>query len=108
MRSVIVNVRTTAASRFTSPGPLIINIASMLSFFGGPRVPAYSASKGGIVQLTKSLAVAWAADQIRVNAVAPGWISTPLTQALQNDEARSAELVGRTPLARWGKAEEVA
>jgi NAD(P)-dependent dehydrogenase (short-subunit alcohol dehydrogenase family) len=86
----------------------IINIASMLSFFGGPRVPAYSASKGGIVQLTRSLAVAWAADSIRVNAVAPGWIATPLTQALQDDPKRSAELVSRTPLARWGQPEEIA
>jgi NAD(P)-dependent dehydrogenase (short-subunit alcohol dehydrogenase family) len=80
----------------------------MLSFFGGPRVPAYSASKGGIVQLTRSLAVAWAPDHIRVNAVAPGWIATPLTQALQNDSVRSAQLVSRTPMARWGRAEEVA
>ncbi len=86
----------------------IVNIASMLSFFGGPRVPAYSASKGGIVQLTRSLAVAWASDRIRVNAVAPGWIATPLTQALQNDASRSAELVSRTPLGRWGRPQEVA
>jgi 2-dehydro-3-deoxy-D-gluconate 5-dehydrogenase len=86
----------------------IINIASMLSFFGGARVPGYSASKGGIVQLTRSLAVAWAADKIRVNAVAPGWIATPLTQALQDDPKRSSELVSRTPLARWGRPEEVA
>jgi len=86
----------------------IVNIASMLSFFGGGRAPAYSASKGGIVQLTRSLAVAWAADHIRVNAVAPGWISTPLTRALQTDTARSAELVSRTPLGRWGRPEEVA
>jgi NAD(P)-dependent dehydrogenase (short-subunit alcohol dehydrogenase family) len=89
-------------------GGSIINIASMLSFFGGGRVPAYSASKGGIVQLTRSLAIAWAADHIRVNAVAPGWISTPLTQALQNDAKRSAELVSRTPIGRWGRPEEVA
>lgn len=89
-------------------GGSIINIASMLSFFGGSRVPAYSASKGGIVQLTRSLAIAWAADRIRVNAVAPGWISTPLTQSLQNDSVRSAELVSRTPLRRWGRPEEVA
>lgn len=85
----------------------IVNIASMLSFFGGGRVPAYSASKGGIVQLTRSLAIAWAPDHIRVNAVAPGWISTPLTQQLQNDPRRSTELVSRTPMGRWGRPEEV-
>lgn len=86
----------------------IVNIASMLTFFGGPRVPAYSASKGAIAQLTKSLAVAWAGEGIRVNAVAPGWIATPLTSELQKDQTRSAGLLGRTPMARWGKPEEIA
>lgn len=86
----------------------IVNTASMLSFFGGGLVPAYSASKGGIAQLTKSLAIAWAAEGIRVNALAPGWIATPLTDALQRDEARSAQILGRTPLARWGTPEDVA
>ncbi|MGA8597228.1 MAG: SDR family oxidoreductase [Bryobacteraceae bacterium] len=86
----------------------IVNIASMLTFFGGPRVPAYSASKGGIAQLTRSLAVAWAQDGIRVNAVAPGWIETPLTQALRDDAQRSGQLLLRTPFARWGQPEEVA
>lgn len=86
----------------------IINIASMLSFFGGGLVPGYSASKGGIVQLTKSLAIAYAADGIRVNAVAPGWIATPLTEALQNDPVRSAQIVSRTPLGRWGTPAEIA
>jgi NAD(P)-dependent dehydrogenase (short-subunit alcohol dehydrogenase family) len=86
----------------------IVNVASMLTFFGGPRVPAYSASKGGIAQLTKSLAGAWAPDGIRVNAVAPGWIATPLTQALQDDPARSAPILARTPMGRWGTPEEVA
>ena len=86
----------------------IINTGSMLSFFGGGLVPGYSASKGGIAQLTKSLAIAYAADGIRVNAVAPGWIATSLTQALQDDPVRSAQILGRTPLGRWGTPEDVA
>jgi NAD(P)-dependent dehydrogenase (short-subunit alcohol dehydrogenase family) len=86
----------------------IVNVASMLSYFGGPLVPAYSASKGGIVQLTKSLAVAWASDGIRVNAVAPGWIATDLTAALQADPVAADRILSRTPMARWGRAAEVA
>ena len=86
----------------------IVNLASMLSFFGGARVPGYSASKGGVAQLTKSLALAWAAEGIRVNAVAPGWINTSFTEALQQDAARSAQILGRTPMARWGTPEEIA
>ena len=86
----------------------IVNTASMLSFFGGGLAPGYSASKGGVAQLTKSLAIAYAADGIRVNAVAPGWIATPLTQALQDDAGRSAQILGRTPLGRWGTPADVA
>lgn len=86
----------------------IVNTASMLSFFGGGLVPGYSASKGGVAQLTKSLAIAYAADGIRVNAVAPGWIATPLTQALQDDPTRSGPILARTPLGRWGTPEDVA
>ncbi len=86
----------------------IVNTASMLSFFGGGLVPGYSASKGGLAQLTKSLAIAYASDQIRVNAVAPGWIATPLTQALQQDPERSAQILGRTPLGRWGQPQDIA
>jgi NAD(P)-dependent dehydrogenase (short-subunit alcohol dehydrogenase family) len=99
---------TIAKPRLAATRGSIVNIASMLSFFGGPRVPAYSASKGGIAQLTKSLAIAWAPNGIRVNAVAPGWIETPLTEALRADTARSAALLSRTPMARWGRPEEVA
>jgi NAD(P)-dependent dehydrogenase (short-subunit alcohol dehydrogenase family) len=80
----------------------------MLSFFGGGLVPAYSASKGGVVQLTKSLAIAYAADNIRVNAVAPGWIATPLTQALQDSDDRSQAILDRTPMKRWGQPNDVA
>jgi len=86
----------------------IVNTASMLSFFGGGLVPGYSASKGGVAQLTKSLAIAYAADGIRVNAVAPGWIATPLTQALQDDPARTAAILARTPMGRWGTPDDVA
>ncbi|KKB08859.1 SDR family NAD(P)-dependent oxidoreductase [Devosia chinhatensis] len=86
----------------------IVNLASMLSFFGGGLVPAYSASKGGIAQLTKSLAIAYAPEAIRVNAVAPGWIETPLTQPLRDDESRAGLILARTPLKRWGGPDEVA
>jgi NAD(P)-dependent dehydrogenase (short-subunit alcohol dehydrogenase family) len=86
----------------------IINTASMLSFFGGGLVPAYSASKGGVAQLTKSLAIAYADDGILVNAIAPGWIATPLTQALQDDPVRSRVILDRTPLKRWGTPADVA
>jgi len=85
----------------------IVNTASMLSFFGSAFVPAYSASKGGVAQLTKSLANAWAPEGIRVNAIAPGWIATELTRALVENEDRSAGLIGRTPMGRWGKPEDL-
>ncbi len=103
-------MRVAAASRqrLAASGGSMVNIASMLTFFGSPRAPAYSASKGGIAQLTRSLAAAWATDGIRVNAVAPGWIRTPLTQALQDDPARSRPILDRTPMGRWGEPGEVA
>jgi len=85
----------------------IVNTASMLSTFGGPLVPAYSASKGGVAQLTKALAGKWADNDIRVNAVAPGWIETEMTQGLRDAPERSETILNRTPMKRWGKAEEV-
>jgi NAD(P)-dependent dehydrogenase (short-subunit alcohol dehydrogenase family) len=85
----------------------IINIASMLSYFGGGLVPGYAASKGGVVQLTKSLAIAYAADGIRANALAPGWIATAMTATLRADESRNKAIVDRTALARWGEPEEL-
>ena len=112
----VIAVNLTGAMRVASAArPLleqargcVVNVASMLSFFGGGMVPAYSASKGGIAQLTKSLAIAWAPLGVRVNAVAPGWIATPLTQALQDDAVRSAAVLSRTPLGRWGRPEDLA
>jgi NAD(P)-dependent dehydrogenase (short-subunit alcohol dehydrogenase family) len=88
-------------------GGSILNIASMLSFFGGPLVPAYSASKGGVAQLTKSLAINWAPEGIRVNAVAPGWIATEMTRGLREDPAREATILARTPQGRWGTPRDV-
>ncbi len=86
----------------------IINLASMLSFFGGGLVPAYTASKGGIAQLTKSLAIAYAPDGIRVNAIAPGWIASDmLDRALRGDSARQAKILGRTPMARFGEPDDI-
>src|SRR5436190_2945881 len=87
-------------------GGAIVNIASVWSFFGGPLVPAYTASKGGVAQLTKALAVAWA-PAIRVNAIAPGWIETELTKAARNDAARSDAIVARTPFGRWGRPDDI-
>jgi NAD(P)-dependent dehydrogenase (short-subunit alcohol dehydrogenase family) len=103
-------MRMCAAARellFASRG-CVINIASMLAFFGSGYAPAYSASKGGIAQLTKSLAIAWAPQGVRVNAIAPGWIETPLTAPLTSDAAMRTAISDRTPLGRWGKPADVA
>lgn len=102
-------MRVCAAARphLAANGGSIINIASMLSYFGGGLVPGYAASKGGIAQLTKSLAIAWASEGIRVNALAPGWIATPLTTDLQADPNRAAPILDRTPMARWGRPKDL-
>lgn len=89
-------------------GGCVVNVASMLSFRGGPAVPGYSASKGGVLQLTKALAVAWAPEGIRVNAVAPGWIRTGLTAELHQDPEAARRIVERTPMGRWGEPADVA
>jgi NAD(P)-dependent dehydrogenase (short-subunit alcohol dehydrogenase family) len=84
----------------------IVTIASMYAFFGGAERPAYAASKGGIVQMTKSLAQLFAKDNVRVNAVAPGWIETPLARNL-TPQAK-LKIAERIPMDRWGKSDEVA
>ena len=115
--SHVINVNLTGTMRcclaahallLRAGGGAIVNTASMLSTFGGPLVPAYSASKGGVAQLTKALAGKWVDDGIRVNAVAPGWIETEMTQGLREMPDRSDAILSRTPMKRWGQAAEVA
>ncbi len=85
----------------------ILNIASLLAFQGGITVPAYAASKGAVAQLTKALANEWAPHRINVNAIAPGYIRTTNTAALQNDETRNRQILERVPAGRWGEAEDI-
>jgi 2-dehydro-3-deoxy-D-gluconate 5-dehydrogenase len=90
-------------------GGKIINIGSMLSIFGAPYAPAYGASKGGVVQLTRSLATAWAADNIQANAVLPGWIDTNLTRkAREQVRGLNDKVLARTPAGRWGMPSDLA
>jgi 2-dehydro-3-deoxy-D-gluconate 5-dehydrogenase len=98
-----------AAARHMIPagGGKIINIASMLSFQGGIRVPSYTASKSGIAGLTRLLANEWAVSGINVNAIAPGYFATNNTAALQADAKRNAEILGRIPAGRWGDPKDL-
>jgi 2-dehydro-3-deoxy-D-gluconate 5-dehydrogenase len=105
LTSAFICSRAVHAHMKRSGGGKIINIGSMLSIFGASFAPAYGASKGGLVQLTKSLAVAWAADNIQVNAVLPGWIDTDLTKkAREQLQGLHERVLARTPAARWGAA----
>lgn len=88
-------------------GGKILNIASLLSFQGGITVPAYAASKGGVAQLTKALANEWAAKNINVNAIAPGYMRTDNTRALQENETRNRQILERIPAGRWGEPGDV-
>ena len=99
-----------AARSFMSrkqPGK-IINIASLLAFQGGITVPAYAASKGAVGQLTKALANEWATHRINVNAIAPGYMRTDNTKALQQNETRNRQILERIPAGRWGEPEDLA
>lgn len=86
----------------------IVFIGSVMSYFGGPKQPAYSASKGAIRNLTMSLAAAYAVDGIRVNAVAPGWVMTQLSKGAREDPTRNAGIMSRTPIGRWADPAEIA
>lgn len=103
--------RAASAPKATTPPQSIgkiVNIASLLSFQGGIRVPAYAASKGGVAQLTKALANEWTPKGIQVNAIAPGYFATTNTEALQADETRNRQILERIPAGRWGQPEDLA
>lgn len=116
MRVVDINLHGTMRScrafhdALKAAGGSIVNIASMMSKFGSGTAVGYSASKGAVSQLTKSLAIAWAPDGIRVNAIAPGWIETPMTRnAIMSSSPELYERVKvRTPMNRWGAPESIA
>ncbi len=92
-----------------SAGGKIVNIGSMTSIFGASFAPAYSASKGGVVQLTKSIASAWAVDNIQANAILPGWIDTELTQRARVEvDGLNDRVLARTPAGRWGRPADLA
>lgn len=105
--NLIGTMRSCTAFRPRLQGGAVLNIASMFAFFGAGHAPAYAASKGGVAQLTKSLAIAYAGEGIRVNALAPGWIETAMTAVPRGNPVRSAELVGRTPMGRWGTPDDL-
>jgi 2-deoxy-D-gluconate 3-dehydrogenase len=107
LKSVFFLCQAAGRHMIANGGGKIINIASMLTFQGGIRVPSYTASKSGIGGLTKLLANEWAAKGINVNAIAPGYIATNNTVALQADEARNKSIIDRIPAGRWGDASDL-
>lgn len=107
LNAVFLLSKLAARSMVSRKRGKIINMASMYSFFGGGLVPSYSAAKGAIVQLTKSMAIELASHNIQVNAIAPGWIETDLTAPLRTMPLNE-EILARTPAARWGQPEEIA
>ena len=115
--SQVMNVNLDAVVQLTQAfgGPMlargsgrIVNIASMLSFFGGVQASAYAASKGAVAQFTKSVANEWAGRGVAVNAIAPGYIATELNVVLREDTVRNDEIVSRIPAGRWGRADDIA
>jgi 2-deoxy-D-gluconate 3-dehydrogenase len=108
LKSVFFLAQAAARDMMKRKRGKIVNVASLLSFSGGITVPAYSASKGGVAQVTKALANEWAEHGVNVNAIAPGYMVTDNTEALRNDPVRNAEIGGRIPCRRWGTPEDLA
>ncbi len=107
LRSVFQLCQLAGRTMIANGGGKIINLASMLSFFGGFTVPAYAAAKGGVAQLTKALSNEWASKNINVNAIAPGYMATEMNTKLIEDEKRNAEILGRIPAGRWGTPQDM-
>jgi 2-deoxy-D-gluconate 3-dehydrogenase len=107
LNAVFLLSKLAAKSMMSRRSGKIINIGSMYSFFGSGLIPSYSAAKGAIVQLTKSMAIEFAPHNIQVNAIAPGWIETDMTAPVKSMPL-NAEILSRTPAGRWGQPEEVA
>jgi NAD(P)-dependent dehydrogenase (short-subunit alcohol dehydrogenase family) len=103
-----MRVSTAARPLLARSKGAIVFIGSVMSYFGGPRQPAYSASKGAVRNLTMSLAAAYAVDGIRVNAVAPGWVMTQLSRGAREDPVRNAAIMSRVPMGRWADTVEIA
>ena len=101
-------VANVAREKLRASSGSIVNIASMWSYFGSPKSPAYASSKSGIVGLTRSMAVAWGPEGIRVNAVAPGWVLTRMAMGAKNDPERGPKITSRIPLGRWAEPSDVA
>ncbi len=99
---------TAALPKLEAAGGSVVNIASMWSFFGAAGSPAYAASKGAVVSLTRSMAVAWGKKGVRVNAVAPGWVNTRMAQKAKNDPVRGPAIMQRIPLGRWAEPADIA
>jgi 2-deoxy-D-gluconate 3-dehydrogenase len=107
LNAVFLLSKLAAKSMLSHKGGKIINIGSMYSYFGSGLIPSYSAAKGAIIQLTKSMAIELAPHNIQVNAIAPGWIETDMTAPVKTMPLNE-EILSRTPAGRWGQAEEVA
>lgn len=105
--NLVGSLRCAEAFHDALKGGCVINVASMYARFGSPRNPAYGASKAGVEQITKSLAIAWAND-IRVNAIAPGFIATEQSARAREDAAFKTSVEARTPMGRWGEPEDIA